>query len=82
MAWGGWLDSWAAVACYRLAGPWSTARVFIWAGGVGAARVTYLLEGVAEALFILRMKIPPVLLRTLLASADVIPFFKASFGAL
>ena len=77
------------MACCQLAGPWpwagaigSAARVFIWAGGVGAARVTYLLEGVAEALFIQWMKILPVLLRTLLASADVIPFLKASFGAL
>ena len=77
------------MACCQLAGPWpwagaigSAARVFIWAGGVGVARVTYLLEGVADALFVLWMKIRPVLLRTMLASADVIPFLKASFGAL
>jgi hypothetical protein len=52
-------------------------------GSSGPAAVTHcLLEGVVEALFILGMKIPPVLLPTLLASADVIPFLKASFVAL
>ena len=68
------------------------------ASGGGAVCVIFLREGVVEAclhrsghwgrlrdekaLFILWMKILPVLLRTLLASVDVIPFLKASFGAL